>query len=383
MRELGAGRFSRSWLAEDADGRPFVLKLLRRHPADAEAVERFLEEAARLVAAPELDHPNVARPVAAGDHAGRLFLVYDSGGEATLADELRQSGRVLPARALELCAQLCEGLAAAHRAGVLHRDLKPANVGLTRLADGSEQAVLLDVATSHLLAGIGLREEGSLPLSSAAYLSPEEAAGRPSNPRSDLYAAGVLLFQLISGRLPVQGVTAEELVRAHRGQRPVRLRDAGRKVHDDLETLMSRLLAKDPAHRPATADELAASMRALAAVADCAPEDDVPGQVDDPLPIDPWEPAQGPARTADAAPERSSEVFAEPVAPHPRAAARTWFAVPRWAGPATAAAGTLAGVVLVLQLWRPAGGDAPAPELAATTAMPPPAEAAPPQAAPD
>ena len=206
VRELGAGRFSHSWLAEDAASRPVVLKLLRRYAADAGAVERFVAEADRLVAAPELDHPNVARPLAAGVHLVQaLFLVYDSGGEATLADELRQRGRVTPARALELCAQVCEGLAAAHRAGLLHGDLKPANVGLTRLADGSEQAVVLDVATSHLLAGIGLRDEGPLPLASAAYMSPEEAAGRRKDARSDLYSAGVLLFQLISGRLPVTG----------------------------------------------------------------------------------------------------------------------------------------------------------------------------------
>jgi hypothetical protein len=372
VRELGAGRFSRSWLAEDAESRPFVLKLLRRYPSDPEAVQRFLEEAERLVAAPELDHPNVARLAAAGVHPVQaLFVVYDSGGEATLADELRQRGRIAPARALELCAQVCEGLAAAHRAGVLHRDLKPANVGLTRLADGTEQAVVLDVATSHLLAGIGLRDEGVLPLSSAASLSPEEAAGRPPDPRSDLYAAGVLLFQLISGRLPVMGATAGELLRAHRGQRPLRLRDAGRKVADDLETLVSRLLAKDPAHRPSTGDEVALMMRVLAPVAECAPEDDAADVADDSLSIDLPEPD---------APEMVAPAVAPPAEGAKRERAgrddephstRKRLAVPRWCGPAAAAAGTLIAVVLALQLLRPAASDGPAPELAVASAMAP------------
>src|SRR5262249_48869358 len=162
---------------EDAEGHPAVLKLLRRYAPDPNSVQRFLAEAQRLSSVPELDHPNVARPVSAGVHlVSAFFIVYQSGGEFTLADELRQRGPVIPTRALELCAQAAEGLGCAHRAGVLHLDLKPANIGVTRLADGTEQAVLLDVVTSHLLAKSGLPDTGPLPLSSAAYLSPEQAA---------------------------------------------------------------------------------------------------------------------------------------------------------------------------------------------------------------
>ncbi|HET9753531.1 MAG TPA: serine/threonine-protein kinase, partial [Myxococcales bacterium] len=400
VRELGAGRFSHSWLAEDAASRPVVVKLLRRYAADPEAVQRFLEEAERLAAAPELDHPHVARPLSAGVHLVQaLFLVYESGGEATLADELRQRGRVAPARALELCAQVCEGLSAAHRAGLLHGDLKPANVGLTRLGDGTEQAVVLDVATSHLLAGIGLRDGGMLPLSSAAYLSPEEAAGRRQDARSDLYSAGVLLFQLLSGRLPVMGATAEELLRAHREQRPLRLRDVGRRVHDDLETLVSRLLAKDPAHRPATGDELAAMMRTLAPVAECAPEEGPPEPVEDPLAVadlpepDPAPPPQMLPPAVDPGLERAmmGEVGAEPDAPRPAAMAWKAFRLPPWWRPAVTAAGALVAVVLGLQLWssgreaQPAAAVAAAaapPQVAETTPQPPPPAAARGQQAP-
>jgi serine/threonine-protein kinase len=286
LRELGAGRFSHSWLAQGEGGEAVVLKLLRSYAPDANSVQRFLAEAQKVCAAPELDHPNLARPVTAGVHlVSAFFLVYQSGGEQTLADELRQRGRILPGRALEFCAQVAEGLSAAHRAGLLHLDLKPANVGLTKSADGAEQAVVLDVVTAQLLARTGLRAGGPLPLSSAAYFSPEEAAGRPPDARSDLYSVGVLLFQLIAGRLPMMGATSEDLLRAHREHPPLRLRDVGRRVHADLEALLARLLAKDAAQRPASGDELAALMRAIIPIADVAPMEDGPEGVEDPVPV--------------------------------------------------------------------------------------------------
>ena len=286
QHELGAGRFAHSWLAEDAQGQAVVVKLLRRYADSAEAVKLFLDEAQRLASAGELDHPNLARPLSAGVHLVQaFFLVYQSGGEQTLADELRQRGRVLPGRALGFCAQLCDALSVAHALGIVHLDLKPANVGLTRAADGCEQAVVLDLVTAHLLAKAGLKEPGPLPLSSAAYLSPEQARGLPLDGRSDLYAVGVLLFQLVSGRLPLMGSTVDELIKAHCEQPALRLRDVGRKVHGDLEALLARLLAKDPAQRPHSGDEAAVMMRSIIPVADTAPMEDGLADEEDPVPV--------------------------------------------------------------------------------------------------
>jgi serine/threonine-protein kinase len=167
-------------------------------------------------------------------------------------------------RALELCAQLAEGLEAMHRSGLLHLDLKPANVALARLRDGTEQAVLLDPATAHLIAAGGLQPQTPPPLASAAYLAPDEAP----DARADLYSLGVLLFELLSGRLPLPGATADDLARAHREQAPLRLCDAGRRVHPELEAVLARLLAKDPAQRFASGDELAVILRALLPIAE-------------------------------------------------------------------------------------------------------------------
>src|SRR5207248_961322 len=232
LHELGAGRFSHSWLGEDARSHAVVLKLLRRYAPDPEAVQRFLAEAERLAAIADLDHPYVARPLWAGVHLVQaFFLVYESGGELTLAHELRQHGRVRAARALELCAQISEGLGAVHRAGVLHLDLKPANVGLTRLSDGTEQAALLDAVTSHLLHHVDLRDGHPIPIATAAYTAREQAAGDGADERSDLYSVGVLLFQLLSGRLPVSGATPQELLHAHREHATLRPRHISRRAH--------------------------------------------------------------------------------------------------------------------------------------------------------
>src|SRR5438067_9708578 len=285
LHELGAGRFSHSWLGEDARSHAVVVKLLRRYAPDTPAAERFVEEAERLAGAAELDHPHVARLLFAGVHLVQaFFLVYESGGELTLADELRQRGRVRPARALELCAQISEGLGAVHRAGVLHLDLKPANVGLTRLSDGTEQAALLDAVTSHLLHHVDLRDGHPIPIATAAYTAPEQAAGGAADERSDLYSVGVLLYQLLSGRLPVSGATPQELLRAHREHATLRLRDIGRRVHPELEETVARLMAKDPAGRPESGDEAAVMLRAMAALAEATPLEDEAHQ-DNPVPL--------------------------------------------------------------------------------------------------
>jgi serine/threonine protein kinase len=367
LHELGAGRFSHSWLGEDGRSHAVVVKLLRRYAPDPDAVQRFLAEAERLATAAELDHPHLARPLSAGVHLVQaFFLVYQGGGELTLADELRQRGRVGPARALELCAQICEGLAALHRAGAVHLDLKPANIGLTHLSDGTEQAIILDGVTSHLLAHIGLREGGVLPLSTAAYTAPEQAALRGADERSDLYSVGVLLFHLLSGRLPVMGATSEELLRAHREHRILRLQDIGRRVHPELEDLIAQLMAKDPAKRPGSGDEAALMMRSLAALAAAVPVEDTVESEDDPLALPVWHtpppdasPPQMLPPAVDPALERAMMGYVPTPQPEREEGVRSRaaFVVKRW-WPAAAGAGLAAALVIAPSIRAHVGATA-------------------------
>ena len=260
VRQAGAGRFGTSWLGEAPEGWA-VVKLLHDFATDGQHVERFLDAAAEasLVRA-----PNLAGLLTAGAlPGGHLFVVYEFGGDDTLADVLRSQARLSPPRALDVCAEVAEGLAALHAQDILHRDLKAANVALWLDEDNSEMARLLDAATAHVVTRAKLRGAAPLPLSSAATTSPEEARGEPVDARADLYALGVILFQALSGRLPVAGGSAAEILRSHREHPPLSLRDAGRKMPDALEATVARLLAKDREQRPSTAREVAQLLRSL------------------------------------------------------------------------------------------------------------------------
>jgi serine/threonine-protein kinase len=286
LHQLGAGRFSITWVAQGSSDGGVVLKLLRARADDPDVAQRFLDEAKRVSTKDALDHPGVARLLGGGVQlGGALFIVYEGGGDSTLADELRAQGRLPLPRALELCAQIAEALDAVHRADLLHLDLKPANVGLVADAEGQGRAILLDAATAHLVSTAGWKEMAPLPVSTAAYLSPEEARGAAPGRRADFYALGVLFYQLATGRLPLPGSSSEELVRAHREQRPLRLQDAGVKAHADVELTLRMLLAKDPQERFSSGAEVAVVLRALVPLSAEGEEAGGPDELDDPLPF--------------------------------------------------------------------------------------------------
>ncbi len=259
-RKLGSGRFGTSWLAEADEGYT-VVKLLHGRPAAPAAVALFRSEAAKATKARAKTLARLQTAGALSD--GRLFLVYEYGAEETLADVLRAQARLSPPRALDVCAEVALALQAGHDSGLLHHDLKAANVGLWKDEEGNELVRLLDLPTSQLAARAGLKEAGPLPLSSAATVSPEEARGEPIDARADLYALGVLLYQSLTGRLPVTGMTPAELFRAHREHQALSLRDAGRKL-PQLEEIVARLLKKRPGERPSSAREVAEALFALA-----------------------------------------------------------------------------------------------------------------------
>ena len=260
LRQLGAGRYGTSWLSYCAQG-VVVVKILSSRAATADGARRFLAEA---FTASKISAPTVARLLTAGQlKDGRLYLVYEYGGDQSLGDVLRAQARLSPPRALDMCAEIADGLAVAHAQGIVHRDLKAANVGIWIDEDGSELVRLLDLPTWAIHTRAGLHEPGALPLSSAATASPEEARGEEVDRRADLYAVGVILYQALTGRLPITGATSAELLKSHRDHPPLSLRDAGRKL-PQLEEVVETLLRKRPHERPDSAVEVAEMLRELA-----------------------------------------------------------------------------------------------------------------------
>ena len=196
--ELGVGRYANSWLAEPAAGGGVILKLLRAYAPDPETVQRFLEEAKKLGASGKLEHPALARCwtractwAARSSWSTRAAARPRSPTSCAGAGGWSRSGRSSSARRWRTGCTRCTRRASS-------TSISSRRVGITREEDGSEQAVVLDAVTGHLLLHAGLRETGMLPIATAAYLAPELALGRPADGRADLLLA-VMLYQLLWG----------------------------------------------------------------------------------------------------------------------------------------------------------------------------------------
>src|SRR5438874_4450130 len=207
---LGRGGMSEVWAATDLElGRRVALKLLAPHEDNA----RF-EREARAVAA--LGHPNVTQLYDYGESDGRPFMVLEYLAGGSLEELLRASGALADADTHRIASEIAAGLAHAHARGVVHRDLKPSNV----LFDEEGRAKLADFGIARVVGGDGTLTEAGTVLGTAAYISPEQAAGASATSASDVYAFGVLLFRMLTGTLPFVSEDPLALVVAHRDEPP-------------------------------------------------------------------------------------------------------------------------------------------------------------------
>jgi serine/threonine-protein kinase len=246
-----------------------------------DAVARFRIEA---LAASRLDHPNVLRVLDYGcePEDGLWFLVTEHLDGEDLADLLAAHGPLPSERAAGMAREVCAALQHAHKRGVIHRDVKPRNVRVVRREDdeGQEQehVKLLDFGTAMLTAGPGMdRSSDQILLGTPAYMSPEQASGQSIDGRSDIYACGVLLFEMVAGRLPFERSSPLELAAAHIHVRPPRPRSIQSSIDPELEGIILKCLRKDPADRPQSARELREALgRLLGRQAAGAPPDEPP-----------------------------------------------------------------------------------------------------------
>jgi serine/threonine-protein kinase len=249
---LGYGGMSTVHLALDLRlERQVAVKLLAEHLADEPAfVSRFQREAQ---AAARLVHPNVVQVFDSGrdERTGQYFIVMEYVEGQSCAEILRDQGWVEVPDALSIIEQACEGLYYAHRHGVVHRDVKPGN--LLRAKEG--EVKLADFGIAKATEQSSITQVGSV-LGTAAYLAPEQARGEEAGPSADLYALGVVTYQLISGRLPYDATSLTELALKQQREEPAMLHTLVAAVNPELAQAVAKALALDPRERYQSALEM-------------------------------------------------------------------------------------------------------------------------------
>ena len=242
---------SEVWLATDLElDRPVALKLLAPN-ADRQRFEREARAAAAL------SHPNINQLFDFGETEGRPYMVLEFLPGGTLEDQLLDDRPLPDEQTARIARDLADGLAHAHANGLIHRDLKPANV----LFDGEGRAKIADFGIAHMGNAGTLTEAGTV-LGTAAYISPEQAAGEQALPASDVYSFGVILFRMLTGRLPFESDQPLELVAMHRDLDAPALEDIRPDVPPRLESLAAAALARDLRDRPPDGSALLAELGA-------------------------------------------------------------------------------------------------------------------------
>lgn len=264
---LGEGGMGHVFLAEHVTlKRKMAIKVLREELAQQQAnVERFLQEAQ---AASSIHHPNVVDVTDFGRASNGLvyFVMEHLVGEELTAMMHRHGSLPWPS-AQAIILQVVRGLRATHEQGVVYRDLKPANIFLTRNPDGSLLVKLLDFGIAKSTGNTARPQtKPNSVFGTARYMSPEQAAGKEVDARSDIYATGVVLYELLAGRAPFESDNYMEVVRCHVNDPIPRLRDVAPNagIPDVVESLVMRALEKDPARRFHDMAEFEAAITAAA-----------------------------------------------------------------------------------------------------------------------
>jgi TolB-like protein/Flp pilus assembly protein TadD len=261
-RELGRGGMAIVYLARDLrHDRPVALKVLLPSLARSLDGERFLRE---IRTAARLQHPHVLSVHDSGDAGGHLWFTMPYVEGETLRRKLEREGQLALADALRIAREVADGLDFAHRRGVIHRDVKPENI---LMSEG--HALIADFGISRAL----VRDDGDEALTEAgvsvgtpAYMSPEQASGQPVDARTDIYALGTVLYEMLAGEPPFTGPTPQAVIAKRFHTEPVPLRAVRPTVPEHVERAVGRALARVPADRFASAAELARTLESNATV---------------------------------------------------------------------------------------------------------------------
>ena len=248
-RKLGSGGMADVWLAGDQElGRRVAVKILHgRYASDAQFVERFRREATHAAG---LSHPNIVSIFDRGEVDGSYFIVMEYVEGRTLKELLVSRGPCPIPVAISYTRQILAALRYAHRNGIIHRDIKPHNV----IVDREGRVKVTDFGIAR--AGTSQMTEAGSIIGTAQYLSPEQARGAPVEESSDLYSSGIVLYELLTGKVPFTGETAVEIAMKHLSQAPEAPSTLRPEIPRDLDLVVLRALAKEPADRYRSASEM-------------------------------------------------------------------------------------------------------------------------------
>src|SRR5918997_2815064 len=253
LKRLGSGGMAEVYCAEDQQlGRRVALKLLyRRFAEDDQFVERFRREAS---SAAGLQHAGIVGIFDRGEWDGTYYIAMEFIEGRTLKEIIRERGPAPPEAAIDVALQILRAVRFAHRHGVIHRDIKPHNVLID--ADGRVKVTDFGIARA---GASDMTETGSI-MGTAQYLSPEQAQGRPVDARADLYAIGIVLYELLTGRVPFDADSPVTVALMQVNEAPPPPRAIVPEIPPSLDAVVLRALEKDPARRFSDADEFIAAL---------------------------------------------------------------------------------------------------------------------------
>src|SRR5438477_1562300 len=257
VRKLGSGGMADVYLAEDQElGRRVALKMLNdRHASDAQFVERFRREAQNAAG---LNHPSIVSIFDRGHAEGTYYIAMEYLDGRTLKELLVRNGPPPIPVAVDYARQILSALGFAHRKGIVHRDIKPHNIVVRK--DGRLKVTDFGIARS---GASQMTEAGSI-VGTAQYLSPEQARGAAVDARSDLYSLGILLYEMLTGKVPFTGDAPVEIAMKHLSAIPEPPSKLRPEVPHDLDAVVMRAIAKDPDLRYQTAEEMDADLARVA-----------------------------------------------------------------------------------------------------------------------